>query len=58
MQTRILVPKPKTTVIGLHGSKTSAHVKITSLVWLTQSLPVVVAKAYAIGRMLHLAAYL
>ena len=49
MRTRSLVPKPKTTVIGL-GARL-AHVKSRvdqRSVWLVQSLPVVVAKAYAV----------
>ena len=39
------------------GSKTSAHVK-SRVEYTGTALPVVVAKAYAVGRVLHLAAYL
>ena len=63
MRTRSLVPKTKTTVIGL-GARL-AHVKSRvdqRSVRLARSLPVVVAKAYAVqhhlGKALHLAAYI
>ena len=46
-----LIPKPKTTVIGL-GARLGTH-EIVRLAWV-----VVTVKAYAVGKVLHLAGYL
>ena len=56
MRTRSLIPKPKTTVIGL-GARL-VHTWNRELPTYTAGTVVVVAKAYTVGKALYLAAYL